>query len=620
VIATHKSARFQPRLINLGAVTGLWLAVAGLLLQPARGDEFGGLGPAFRRAQQMVEEARRTNTSRPPAGRTLDDYSNYSNQAQHAAREAAARMAEVDAQMAGLDAATRSFLEQNTSAADRSSVASLMDAILGLQRDARARQYELLTRVAGLRRQMDALLVRLSNLDLAAGDLRDAGESLTASLTELRQQSAALEERVAKQAAILTQTKSLLSALQNQNAAAQSVYWEKVGDTFARLGMGTPRNYTAAVEAEGPTTQRRVHRSSMAPVPVPALAMPLAAASVVAFQPVYAVPALAAPLAAAAMPVQPPSLINAVNTWLNTAQTVYRAQGEADSLLHAVEETGDAIEARTTEIEQARARTAGLQSDMEQACAELNRQAKQLEFTQVELSDSLTRGVRSLGEGLFWAHAQDLLQHTLRGVSHHAELAAHFTWVVRSYATFLRDDLPRAIDLLGPNPSDEALASYERLTHLTELYVMDREVSMVVAQVTSSHAANVRPVKPLDLQANFRRQKANLDEFIREARTIWSPTDKKTPLENAFGHWRKHAAEFPEYEQAGQYFDGAKSFFRDPPAGTLTKVRSNGEKIFYFPERNVFGVQATDGSPHTFFKPDPAKHGRPTNLDYFNDQ
>jgi len=84
---------------------------------------------------------------------------------------------------------------------------------------------------------------------------------------------------------------------------------------------------------------------------------------------------------------------------------------------------------------------------------------------------------------------------------------------------------------------------------------------------------------------------------------LWTSTKSKTAIENAFDHWKSHGAEFPEFQNAKQYVEGTKSFFSSPPSGTLTKVRPNGDKLFYNPANNTFGVQAADGAPRTMFRP-----------------
>ena len=74
------------------------------------------------------------------------------------------------------------------------------------------------------------------------------------------------------------------------------------------------------------------------------------------------------------------------------------------------------------------------------------------------------------------------------------------------------------------------------------------------------------------------------------------------------------------YDSKQTSFGAGGSFVNNPPAGTLTKVRNNGETVYYNPSTNTFAVKRADGAPKTMFKPDPADHGYKTNLDYFNAQ
>jgi hypothetical protein len=101
---------------------------------------------------------------------------------------------------------------------------------------------------------------------------------------------------------------------------------------------------------------------------------------------------------------------------------------------------------------------------------------------------------------------------------------------------------------------------------------------------------------------------------------LWTGTKSKTPAENAKGHWDKHSQDFPEYQNAAEYTKGAKEFLNNPPPTALSKVRANGDVVVYDPASDVFGVRTADGTPRTMFKPDPAEHGYPTNLDYYNAQ
>jgi hypothetical protein len=101
---------------------------------------------------------------------------------------------------------------------------------------------------------------------------------------------------------------------------------------------------------------------------------------------------------------------------------------------------------------------------------------------------------------------------------------------------------------------------------------------------------------------------------------MWTPGKQGDPVKNSFGHWQKHGGEFPELQNAKQYVEATTSFVNNPPAGARIKTRANGDIIIYDPNTNTFAVSTSDGVPKTMFKPDPAKHGYPTNLDYFNAQ
>lgn len=87
------------------------------------------------------------------------------------------------------------------------------------------------------------------------------------------------------------------------------------------------------------------------------------------------------------------------------------------------------------------------------------------------------------------------------------------------------------------------------------------------------------------------------------AAPVWSSTRSLSARGNAEAHWAKHREEFPEYRSADEYIAGARAFFGKPPPGTLTKVRPNGDRLFYNPRSNTFGVQARDGAPRTMFRP-----------------
>jgi RHS repeat-associated protein len=101
-------------------------------------------------------------------------------------------------------------------------------------------------------------------------------------------------------------------------------------------------------------------------------------------------------------------------------------------------------------------------------------------------------------------------------------------------------------------------------------------------------------VTPIGLRKNVGR---------RIVGTVFGPRGGRTALGNLRRHWNDHKAEFPELKSVGDYFRFAKSFFTNPPAGTLTFTRPNGDLLQYHPESNTFGVLSGDGTVRTVFRP-----------------
>lgn len=85
-------------------------------------------------------------------------------------------------------------------------------------------------------------------------------------------------------------------------------------------------------------------------------------------------------------------------------------------------------------------------------------------------------------------------------------------------------------------------------------------------------------------------------------------------------HISRNTADFPEFNNALENVAGAQPFLRKPPPSTLSKVRTGGTIARYDPVSDVYGVMTSGGAPRTLFRPDPANHGFPSNLDYFNAQ
>lgn len=84
---------------------------------------------------------------------------------------------------------------------------------------------------------------------------------------------------------------------------------------------------------------------------------------------------------------------------------------------------------------------------------------------------------------------------------------------------------------------------------------------------------------------------------------IWTETKKDDPVSNAYGHWDKHKTEFPEFQNSKQYVDATHDFVTNPPEGTLTKTRPNGDTLYYNPQTNTFASKDVNGVPRTMFRP-----------------
>ena len=106
----------------------------------------------------------------------------------------------------------------------------------------------------------------------------------------------------------------------------------------------------------------------------------------------------------------------------------------------------------------------------------------------------------------------------------------------------------------------------------------------------------------------------------RISNPLWSSKPSASAPQNALRHFKDHGADFPHVNNSMEYVVEAQSFLRTPSPGTLSLTRTNGDVVRYNPETEVFGIMNSSGAPKSFYIPDPAKHGHPTNLDYFYDQ
>lgn len=84
---------------------------------------------------------------------------------------------------------------------------------------------------------------------------------------------------------------------------------------------------------------------------------------------------------------------------------------------------------------------------------------------------------------------------------------------------------------------------------------------------------------------------------------LWSKNRKYSADDNAHYHFTKHGADFGARTYA-DYVAIVHGFIHNPPPGTQTLKRSNGDTLFYDPKQNIFAVMSKAGAPRTFFHPD----------------
>jgi hypothetical protein len=84
---------------------------------------------------------------------------------------------------------------------------------------------------------------------------------------------------------------------------------------------------------------------------------------------------------------------------------------------------------------------------------------------------------------------------------------------------------------------------------------------------------------------------------------LWSSNRRFKAHENAHNHYEKHGPDLgvKSYED---YIALSHGFIHNPPIGTEIINRSNGDKLFYNAELNIFAVATQKGAPRTLFRPD----------------
>ncbi|WP_397420334.1 hypothetical protein [Phenylobacterium sp.] len=88
-----------------------------------------------------------------------------------------------------------------------------------------------------------------------------------------------------------------------------------------------------------------------------------------------------------------------------------------------------------------------------------------------------------------------------------------------------------------------------------------------------------------------------------DGKPMWSASRRYSAEENAERAFARNGADFGA-DSVGEFVQTAHNFVANPPRGTLTYARRNGDRLMYDPKGNVFAVASKAGAPRTMFKPD----------------
>jgi pyocin large subunit-like protein len=134
------------------------------------------------------------------------------------------------------------------------------------------------------------------------------------------------------------------------------------------------------------------------------------------------------------------------------------------------------------------------------------------------------------------------------------------------------------------------------------------------APINEVEQAQTEPQAQADAQApkvsaksvpikTFVGQKQALSDSKYGAWPLWSSNRKYSAAENATYHFEKHAPEFGINDYA-TYVAFVHGFVHNPPKGTQSLKRNNGDTLYYSPDYNIFAVVTKKGAPRTLFRPD----------------
>lgn len=136
------------------------------------------------------------------------------------------------------------------------------------------------------------------------------------------------------------------------------------------------------------------------------------------------------------------------------------------------------------------------------------------------------------------------------------------------------------------------------------LAACDSGASAVKAPNASERAsADAGPASETGGEGTRRSDPRDAPVKLVSGKPYWAANRTRTAEENAQRSFERNGQTFGA-KTADDYVAKVHAFVSDPPKGSETLKRANGDLLIYDPKDNVFAVVSRDGAPRTMFKPD----------------
>lgn len=158
---------------------------------------------------------------------------------------------------------------------------------------------------------------------------------------------------------------------------------------------------------------------------------------------------------------------------------------------------------------------------------------------------------------------------------------------------------------MGLNRFSAVAASFLAAGALLLLTGCDGGASAVKAPKAGERAASVETGDPPASSSSEARRSDPRDAPVRlvAGKPFWAANRTRTAEENAQRGFERNGEAFGA-ATVDDYVAAAHKFVSDPPKGSETLKRANGDTLIYDPKGNVFAVVSRDGAPRALFKPD----------------